>query len=172
MQMRVSVRLACIVMALCIPLAGVSQSVAPSAASLAAPSPPPRALPEMPVDATEPLEGRLFFSAQQRQRMDQARKRGFVSGDDSERVETPASVLNGFVKRSDGNTVVWVDGDVRWNAKTASNSSLLPTDVGGPAEYVKSTRAEIPTPSIRRTAHAKKPVKTRVRTNKVPPLSP
>ena len=171
-QMRISVRLACIVIALYIPLAGVSQSVAPSAASLAAPSPPPRALPEMPVDATEPLEGRLFFSAQQRQRMDQARKRGFVSGDDSQQVETPTSVLNGFVKRSDGNTVVWVDGDVRWNAKTASTSSLLPTDVGGPASYLKSTTFEAPTPVAKNTARSKKPVKPRAKRTTKPRLLP
>ena len=164
-QMRSSSRIVLIGIALSIPLAGTSQTIAPTAAAQAPAPQPTRASPETPIETSKGLEGRLFFSAQQRQRMDQARKRGFVSGDDRQSLETPPSVLNGFVKRSDGNTVVWVDGNVRWNAKTSGTVSLLPADVGGPAEYVKPTKAEIPTPSIKRTARAKKPVKPRAKKN-------
>ena len=159
-------RFVCLGVALGTPLASTAQTAL--AVVPAATQQPPPVTPEV----TKPLEGRLFFSPQQRQQIDTARRRGFVSGDNGQLVEAPPSVLNGFVKRSDGNTAVWVDGGVRWNAKTASTSILLPTDVGGPASYLKSTTFEAPTPVAKNTARSKKPVKPRAKRTTKPRLLP
>ena len=154
--------------ALCKPIAGSSQA----AVSLAQ-APPPTASPAAPViDTAKPLEGRLFFAAAERQRLDQARKRGLVVSDDGVFVEAPPYVLNGFVKRSDGKAAIWVDGEVRWNAQSQNTQSLVPSNVGGPATYVQSTSGEtqpaLPKPNVQ----AKKVLKARVRKTTVPRLLP
>ena len=89
-----------------------------------------------PLVATTHLEGRLFFSPQERQRMDQIRKRGVAPSADGERQETPSSTLNGFVKRSDGQVTVWVDGQAKKNALSLKVRDLNPQDVGGSAEAI------------------------------------
>ena len=158
---RARMRLALIATALCVSPASTGQTAAATPPSS---SPTPTQQPSSAVpDTVKRLDGRLFFSAQQRQRMDEARKRGVVSGDDGQLVETPPSVLNGFVKRSDGNTAVWVDGVSRWNAKSGSADSLSPSDVGGPAAYMKTTRGEIGAVSPTHHARIKKPVMSRVK---------
>ena len=168
-SIRVGVQFIFLGVALGVPLASTGQTavVAPPVAGPQS-SPPPASS----FNSASGLEGRLFYSAQERQRIEAARRRGFVFGDSSQLVDAPPSVLNGFVKRSDGNTAVWVDGGVRWNAKTASTSSLLPTDVGGPASYLKSTTFEAPTPALKNTARSKKPVKPRAKRTTKPRLLP
>ena len=165
---RTPFNLVCFGIALCLPAPVVAQAIAVPSASQQTVQDAPTVTPEM----TKRLDGRLFYSAQERQRLDNARKRGLVVGDTGSPTETPPSVLNGFVKRSDGNTAVWVDGDVRWNTNTRIVGSLSPGDVGGPSEYVKpaigETQAVSPTPNVR----AKKAVKGRVRKNTVPRLVP
>lgn len=160
---RARMRLALIATALCVPPVSTGQTAAamatPSSSSLTPPQQPSPAVP----DTAKRLDGRLFFSAQQRQRMDVARKRGVVSGDDGQLVETPPSVLNGFVKRSDGNTAVWVDGVSRWNAKGGRADSLSPSDVGGPAAYLKASSGESVMPSPKHTVRSKKGVKSRAK---------
>ncbi len=163
MRLKVSLALACFAIALCVPMIGASQTPAASA-----PLPPTMqkseiAVPDAKSDTAKGLEGRLFFSAEQRQRMDNARKRGLVSNDDGQLIEPPVSMLNGFVKRSDGNTAVWVDGVPRWNAKNGSTAGLMPTDVGGPAGYLKSTNVETAVPTVKPAARAKKVAKPRVK---------
>ena len=124
------------------------------------------------IDTAKPLEGRLFFAAAERQRLDQARKRGLVVSDEGVFVEAPPNVLNGFVKRSDGKAAIWVDGEVRWNAQSQNTQSLVPSNVGGPATYVQSTSGEtqpaLPKPNVQ----AKKVLKARVRKTTVPRLLP
>ena len=160
---KAGMRIACVGLALCVPLVCAGQALA---ATPPTPSQqPPKPLPEVSPDAAKRLEGRLFFSAEQRQRMDNARKRGLVSSDDGQVVETPPSVLNGFVKRSDGNTAVWVDGVQRWNAASGTADSLSPSDVGGPATYLKLTSGETVAAVPKHTARAKKAVKPRVKKN-------
>ena len=154
-------RLACVGIALGVPLVCAAQSIAATPPSQQAPRP----LAEVSPDAAKRLEGRLFFSAEQRQRMDAARKRGLVSSDDGQLVETPPSVLNGFVKRSDGNTAVWVDGVPRWNAQSKNADSLSPSDVGGPASYLKLTSGETVALAPKHAPRAKKAVKSRVKKN-------
>lgn len=72
-------------------------------------------------------------------------------------------MLNGFVKRSDGHTAVWVDGVPRWDANTAKARSLAPTDVGGPAEYLKYVSAEPLVLSPKEAVRTKKPAKPRTK---------
>ena len=154
--------------ALCKPIAGTCQAaVLPDQA-------PPRTTSSTPplIDSAKRLEGRLFFSATERQRLDQARKRGLMVNDDGQFVEAPPNVLNGFVKRSDGKAVVWVDGEVRWNAQTQNAQSLVPNNVGGPAAYVKSGIEETPSVSPKPITHVKKVIKPRVRKIASPQLLP
>ncbi len=163
MRLKVSRTLACFAIALCMPMIAASQTPAATA-----PLPPTTQksdieMPDAKSDTAKGLEGRLFFSAEQRQRMDNARKRGLVSNDDGQLMEPPASMLNGFVKRSDGNTAVWVDGVPRWNAKSGSTAGLMPTDVGGPAGYLKSTNVETPVLSVKPAARGKKVTTPRVK---------
>lgn len=159
-------RFVCLGVALGTPLASTAQTAL--AVVPAATQQPPPVTPEV----TKPLEGRLFFSPQQRQQIDTARRRGFVSGDNGQLVEAPPSVLNGFVKRSDGNTAVWVDGDVRWNANSRSVGSLSPGDVGGPSVYLKSTSGEAKALAQRPAAIGKKAVKQRAKRMTKPRLLP
>lgn len=154
--------------ALCMPGETVGQTIA--AALTTAPAPP--ASPAVPSETAKRLDGRLFFSAQERQRLDDARKRGLVVGDDGQPVQAPPSVLNGFVKRSDGSTVLWVDGNVRWNAQGKNVASMVPSDVGGPAEYVKATGGETMARPLKPTGRAKKVVKPRAKTVTKPRLLP
>ena len=128
-------RLIVVLAALCISTVGVGQAPAPLVAGA-----PTLTLTQSTWPATsdndKPLDGRLFFSAQQRQR---------------------------FVKRSDGNTAVWVDGISRWNAKSGSMDVLSPSDVGGPAAYFKPSKGESVLLSPVHTARSKKVVKSRVK---------
>ena len=90
--------------------------------------------------STHPLAGTLFFGQSQRDQMDRARKRGDVSvGGVSD--EPAASVLNGFVKRSDGVSAIWIDGQARFNVQGENVRRLQPGDVGGPADRVKVVSA-------------------------------
>ena len=159
---------ALVAIALSVPMISASQTAAPvSLPALTAEQTAP-ALPRMSPDATTRLDSRLFFSPQQRQRIDEARKRGVAPGADTQveegpPVENQPPVLNGFVKRSDGNTAVWVDGVSRWNANSSNANNLSPSDVGGPANYLKSTSGEIAAPAIKHRARIKKPVKPRIK---------
>ncbi|MEO8385803.1 MAG: hypothetical protein ABI583_11210 [Betaproteobacteria bacterium] len=146
--------------ALCKPITGACQG---AVASLQA-QPPTVSSATPTIDTASRLDGRLFFSAAERQRMDQARKRGMVVNDDGNFVEAPPNVLNGFVKRSDGNTVVWVDGSVRWNAQTEGAQNLVPSNVGGPASYVTVINNELIKPvETKSTAKARKNIKRPVK---------
>ncbi len=114
---------------------------------------------------TKPLAGTLFFDPIQRARMDRMRKHPVtVSGGDGEGdgvfPAPTSSVVNGFVKRSDGHSVVWVDGEVRYNVKSASMVNLQPSDVGGANNSVV---LNLPNESV------KAPVPAKVRAKKISP---
>ena len=156
------------VIALCVPFACLSQTVAATSPSQQSSLP----LREVPPDAAKRLEGRLFFSPEERQRINNARKRGLVPSDDGQFVEPAASVLNGFVKRSDGNISVWVDGVPRWNAKSKNTDGLLPSDVGGPATYLKVSSVESVVPSTKHKVRGKQPVKPHAKKRIKPRLLP
>jgi len=84
----------------------------------------------------QPLAGTLFFDQRQRDQMDRARKRGVVSIDDVSG-EPAVSVLNGFVKRSDGQITIWVDGQLRSDVRSSTAHDLQPQDVGGNSETIR-----------------------------------
>ena len=84
----------------------------------------------------QPLAGTLFFDQRQRDQMDRARKRGVVSIDDVSG-EPAVSVLNGFVKRSDGQITIWVDGQPRSDVRSSAVRELQPQDVGGSSDTIK-----------------------------------
>lgn len=154
--------------ALCKPIAGFCQ------ADLSPPKVQPSTVgsTSLAIDTAKRLDGRLFFSATERQRLDQARKRGMVVNDEGVFVEPPPNVLNGFVKRSDGMAAIWVDGEVKWNAQSQSTPSLVPSDVGGPATYLTTTTVEPQAASTKPNLPAKKVFKPRVRKITAPRLLP
>lgn len=159
-----------ICLALCVPLASAGQTV-----TATSPTIPNKAAEPLPLESTAPanrLQGRLFFSPEQRERMDDARKRGLVPGDNGQTTEPPGSVVNGFVKRSDGNTAVWVDGVPLWNTKSKSADNLVPSDVGGPAAYLKAT-SDVSVALARKPGTlSKKAIKPRARKSTKPRLLP
>ena len=83
----------------------------------------------------EALNGRLFFSREQRERLDRLRAGGDMSAAQIT-VGPRASGINGFVTRSDGETAVWVDGRVRYKASGENASRLRPQDVGGASNEI------------------------------------
>lgn len=87
-------------------------------------------------EVSQPLSGRLFYSREQRARMDRARARGDEIPGTAETAPTP-STLNGFVKRSDGQTMIWVDGQPRYNSASRELANLTPQDVGGSSERIQ-----------------------------------
>ena len=74
--------------------------------------------------------GTLFFSREQRDRMDRARKNGEPPSEDGTIAPERASVMNGFVRRSDGAATVWVDGEMRSDVPSAQIKKIVPADVG------------------------------------------
>ena len=106
-----------------------------------------------------PLAGTLFFAPAERERMDRLRKRPTLMIEGVV-VEPPPSVVNGFVKRSDGQSAVWVDGQPRYNVKSANMARLQPTDVGGVGTAVM---LQVP------GATAQAPIHTKLRVKKTPP---
>ena len=114
-----------------------AQSMAPSSVDKIAP-------------ATRPFAGTLFFGREQRDQMDRVRKLGAVAAinDEGVPVEPKVSVLNGFVKRSDGQTAIWVDGRPRYNVHGDDARRLQPQDVGGESEHVKVLLKDADTPVV------------------------
>lgn len=92
--------------------------------------------PEAIPSTRQALEGRLFFSREQRERLDRARAGGEIVNEETA-IEPPASRINGFVKRSDGETAVWVDGRARYGVAGEKVERLQPQDVGGASGKVK-----------------------------------
>ena len=79
---------------------------------------------------SQALAGKLFFSREQRERLDRARAGGGIVVE-ADVVGPPVSRINGFVKRSDGETAVWVDGKARYNVVSGNVARLQPQDVDG-----------------------------------------
>jgi hypothetical protein len=78
------------------------------------------------------LTGTLFNTHEQRERLDRARQRGGVPEDEVvAAVEPERSVINGFVKRSDGRNTVWVDDVMKRDPRSEVVEQLEPNVVGG-----------------------------------------
>lgn len=135
-RLQVHVRLVCSSIAFSLSLACGSQTSVVAATPLGTQN-LPATFPDVPREQAVRLDGRLFFSALERQRMDAARKRGVVIGDVGKFAEAPPSVLNGFVKRNDGQITIWVDGEPRNHPRSLKIRDLVPQDVGGNTDAIK-----------------------------------
>jgi hypothetical protein len=91
--------------------------------------------------APTPLGGTLFFARGEREQMDRARKGG-VPAPSPEDLSTvrKSSAINGFVKRSDGVTSVWVDEQVRHNVDPTIAEQLEPMSVGAPPKFNRASQ--------------------------------
>jgi hypothetical protein len=78
------------------------------------------------------LTGTLFNTHEQRERLDQARQRGGAPEDEVVAAAEPGrSVINGFVKRSDGRNTAWVDDVMKRDPRSEVVEQLEPNVVGG-----------------------------------------
>lgn len=108
----------------------------------------------------EALNGRLFFSREQRERLDRVRAGGDLSTEQIA-IEPRASRINGFVKRSDGETAVWVDGRVS-SIPPNELENITPNVVGGSGNSLRVSMTNAPLP-IATKATVAKPAAKRVR---------
>jgi len=128
-------------------------------------SPTQPGLPQAIPSEIQPLTGTLFFSREQRDRLDRARKRGEVV-EEGEAIarETPPT-MTGFLRSSDGKTVVWVDGKPYADGKPALVQRVGSTDLlEGRADRLKilapvegAAAAEKPAKKVRRPVKAPAP---------------
>ena len=88
----------------------------------------------MPISTvTQPLPGPLFFTPDQRARIDSARKRGVVVLDEEVPEVIAPPVMNGFLRRSDGQVIAWIDGKVHWVTGSPGSQQLVPNMIGEPS---------------------------------------
>lgn len=115
-----------------------------------------------PVSTTyRPLNGKLFFTDAERDRLDKARKDG-VSVVDSDIVARSPQV-DGFVNSSSGRTTYWVDGGQRIDAKPRDDLAATPKMVGPESrvKFLESGRDSIaPAMSNAVTAKTKEPTQS------------
>ncbi len=113
----------------------------------------PVPLPPTPVATTmQPLSGKLFFTSDERAKLERARKTGIVetNPEPSDETEPTAdappkkSIINGFVKRTDGSTVVWIDGVPRTLDRTQRTSPLAASMVGNASRVELKSAADSP----------------------------
>ncbi len=127
----------------------------------------PAAASEPPVNSrATTLTGTLFNTREQRERLDRARQRGGVVEDYVETmVEAKPSVINGFVKRSDGRNTVWIDDLMKRNPQAEVVAALEPNMVGGQTRGIATAPASMVPPRanvVSRGLKIRKPVvKTR-----------
>ena len=149
--------------------AAATQDPAPSSAPDPAMPPPPRKI----TDIAEPLSGTLFFSREQRERIDRARQRGEVVVEENVviAVRNQPSIINGFVKRSDGKNVVWVDGEIQGNISKELSDEIVPMSVGGSSQWLHVSSK--PAPVFNRAKIiSKSPIKKQRRLNKTKSFKP
>ena len=101
----------------------------------------------------EALSGKLFFSREQRERLDRVRAGRDVSIEQIA-IDPSASRINGFVKRSDWETAVWVDGRV---SRIPPNEleNITPSVVGGSSNSLRVSMANAPSPVATKATVAK-----------------
>jgi hypothetical protein len=88
--------------------------------------------------APKALTGTLFNTREQRENLDRARLRsGLVEDEVASPADPEPSVINGFVKRSDGRDTVWVDDVMKRDPRAEVVGELEPNLVGGSASRVR-----------------------------------
>jgi hypothetical protein len=132
-----------------------------AAVGLAFPQGAPPAPPADISNLSQSLSGTLFFSREQRERMDRARQRGeHLEVDGLVLAPERPPVINGFVKRSDGKTTMWVDGERLNDTKARLTDRVQPVDVGGgdDEKRVRLTGESEPKPQRPRASRKGRPV--------------
>ncbi len=128
---------------------------APSSQDMASVSAPPKLDTSTPTRLSAeadrqvglPLPGTLFTTREQRDKMDRTRRRGGIVEDETTApAESRVSVINGFVKRSDGRDTVWVDDVMRRDPRAEMVQQLEPNMVGGNFAIKRFTPAVEPKP--------------------------
>lgn len=112
------------------PSSAAAKASAPAAsvAPVASPTSAPPAAPPLPT---------LFFTAKERAALDAARKRGEITITGTATVAaTVAPSLDGFVKRSDGKTFVWINGQAKLVKDKQTDRKLAPSFTGEPSTVV------------------------------------
>jgi hypothetical protein len=90
--------------------------------------------------------GTLFFNGGERAQMDRTRTRSEIDVQFEEAAHTKRttpSIINGFVKRSDNVTMVWVDEEIQQSIDRATAAQLEPTFVGAPLRFGRASQLEI-----------------------------
>ena len=127
------------------PQATVSASVPASVSTKADPPTPTRINTEADRQAGLPLPGKLFTTREQRDKLDRARRRGgMVEEETIAPSEARRSVINGFVKRSDGRDTVWVDDAMKRDPRAEMVQQLEPNMVGANMAVRRFTSAVEP----------------------------
>lgn len=122
-----------------------------------APATAPSAINEIE-QLTKPLAGTLFFDPIQRARMDRARKTDSIEIVDAPTRVEP-SVINGFVKRGDGRSAIWIDRVARYDIQPGRMDLLQPQDVGGESVTYSNRDIQTSQPVVKRTVKKKFPPK-------------
>lgn len=82
--------------------------------------------------------GRLFFTPEQRDALDARRRSRVPEKAASPLVIAPTTRLDGYVRRSDGRSTVWVNGDTADNSRPQSDGSVaVSVGDGGPRVRLK-----------------------------------
>ncbi len=86
----------------------------------------------LPPEASAQGLGRLFFTAQERAKLDSSRSNAVLGPQEALMANEAAAKINGFVKRSDGPATVWLDGTPRDGA----HLGLTPQAVETPQKII------------------------------------
>ena len=78
--------------------------------------------------------GRLFFSPEERQQLDQKVERRAAGKEES--VAQPFIVVNGIVQHSDGSRTAWINGKTQHNAP-GKNPNTVPVTVPGKSRSIE-----------------------------------
>jgi hypothetical protein len=82
--------------------------------------------------------GRLFFTPEQRDALDARRRSRVPEKAAAPLIIAPTTRLDGYVRRSDGRSTVWVNGDTADNSRPQSDGSVaVSVGDGGPRVRLK-----------------------------------
>ena len=71
--------------------------------------------------------GRLFFTPEQRAELDARRKARVPDKPAAVLIESPSTTLDGYVKRSDGKSTVWLNGEPVTEGADARRAQVIPS---------------------------------------------
>jgi len=71
--------------------------------------------------------GRLFFTPEQRAELDARRKAGVPDKPAAVLIESPSTTLDGYVKRSNGKSTVWLNGEPVTEGTDAKRAQVIPS---------------------------------------------